>query len=112
MLQKGDKLERNANALREWLQRLFDRASNLVVLALPGPAISTLAGMSSMRTPVFVSLVSLGLIIRLLFVLELAEWLREPIQYLLNLANEYWLPGTVVLVGGIAAHRLWRRWAA
>ena len=44
----------------------------------------------------------------MLLVLGFAEWLRGPIETLLALIDEYWIPGTVVLVIGIAIYR-WRR---
>ena len=78
---------------------------------MTGPTVSALAGISGMRTSVFVSLAIPGLVLRMLLVLGLAEWFREPIEALLALIGEYWLPGTVVMVTGVAVHQ-WRRRAA
>ena len=94
-----------------WVERLFARASHAVVLLMTGPTVSALAGTSGMRTSVFVSLAIPGLVLRMLLVLGLAEWFREPIEALLALIAEYWLPGTVVMVTGVALHQ-WRRRAA
>ena len=101
---------RAARAARfvHWVERLFERASHAVVFFLPGPTVSGLAGISEMRTRVFVPLSALGLVVRMLLVLGFAAWLRAPIEALLAVIAEYWIPGTVVLVVGIALHR-WRR---
>jgi membrane protein DedA with SNARE-associated domain len=101
---------RAARAARfvRWLERLFERSSLAVVFLLPGPTVSGLAGISGMRSRVFVPLSVLGLIVRMLFVLGFAEWLRAPIENLLVVIDEYWIPGTVVIVVGIALHR-WAR---
>ena len=44
----------------------------------------------------------------MLFVIGVGEWLREPIEALLALIDEYWIPGTAVLVT-IVALTQWRR---
>jgi membrane protein DedA with SNARE-associated domain len=104
---------RAARAARfvRWLERLFERRAHAVVFLLPGPTVSGLAGISGMRARVFVPLSVLGLVFRMLLVLGVAEWLRAPIEALLALIEEYWIPGTIVLVTGIALHQ-WRRRAA
>ncbi len=91
-----------------WVERLFARASHLVVLVGIGPTVSALAGISGMRVGVFLALGSASLLARLLVVLGFAELLREPIEQLLALIDDYWIPGTVVLVIGIAIYH-WRR---
>ena len=91
-----------------WVERLFARASHLVVLVGTGPTVSALAGISGMRVSVFLALGSASLLARLLVVLGFAELLREPIEQLLALIDDYWIPGTVVLVIGIAIYQ-WRR---
>ncbi len=91
-----------------WLERLFSRASHAVVFVMAGPTVSGLAGISGMRTGVYLALVVPGLTLRMLLVLGFAEWLREPIEALLALINEYWIPGTAVLATGVAVHQ-WRR---
>jgi hypothetical protein len=91
-----------------WIEALFSRASHLVVLTMTGPTVSALAGISGMRTAFFVPLATLGLVVRLLLVLGFAELLREPIERLLSVIDEYWIPGTAVLATGVAIHQ-WRR---
>jgi membrane protein DedA with SNARE-associated domain len=91
-----------------WLERLFARASHAVVLVMAGPTVSALAGSTGMPARTYVPLVSLGLVARVLLVLGLAAWLREPIEALLALIDEYWIPGTVVIATGIALEQ-WRR---
>jgi membrane protein DedA with SNARE-associated domain len=94
-----------------WLERLFARASHAVVLLMTGPLVSALAGISGMRVGVFAALATTGLVARMLIVLGLGEWLREPIEAALAVIDEYRLPGTLVLIGAIALHQ-WRRRAA
>ncbi len=91
-----------------WLERLFSRAPHAVVFLMTGPTVSALAGISGMRAGVFAALAVPGLVLRMLVVLSFAEWLRQPIEALLALIDEYWVPGTALLVAGIAAHQ-WRR---
>jgi membrane protein DedA with SNARE-associated domain len=81
-----------------WLQRLFRRAPHAAVLLLPGPAMSTLAGMSGMHPGAFFFLAVLGLFFRRLIIVSVAEQLREPIEALLAFVEEYWKEGTVVMV--------------
>ena len=91
-----------------WIESVFGRAPHAVVLVMAGPTVSGLAGMTGMRTAAFVGLAATSLVIRMLFVLGFAEILREPIQWLLVRIDEYWVPGTVVLVLGALAYQ-WRR---
>jgi membrane protein DedA with SNARE-associated domain len=93
-----------------WIETIFSRASHLVVLTMTGPTVSALAGISGMRTDVFAALAVLGLVARLLLVLGFAELLRDPIERLLSVIDEYWIPGTAVLATGVAIHQ-WRRMA-
>ena len=46
---------------------------------------------------------------RSLVILELADWLREPIEALLVLIEQYQLPVTLVLVSGIALYQIRKR---
>ena len=103
---------RSASAARfvRWLERLFSRASHLVLLVLAGPTVSALAGISGMRTGVFLLLAATGMVARLVVLIGFAEWLRGPIEQLLALIGEYWIPGTVVLASGVAFFQ-WRRLA-
>ena len=75
---------------------------------MTGPTVSALAGISGMRAGVFAALAVPGLVLRMLVVLGFAAWLRQPIEALLVLIDEYWVPGTAVLVAGVAAYQ-WRR---
>ncbi|MEN8184238.1 MAG: hypothetical protein ABFS46_17060 [Myxococcota bacterium] len=91
-----------------WMERLFSRASHLVVLVMAGPTVSALAGISGMRTSVFVPLATLGLSLRMLLVLGFAEWARAYLESILGWIDEYWVPGTVVMVALVVVYR-WRR---
>jgi hypothetical protein len=44
----------------------------------------------------------------MLLLLTFAEWLRAPIEVVREWIYEYWVPGTLVIVTGIALQR-WRR---
>jgi membrane protein DedA with SNARE-associated domain len=91
-----------------WMERLFARASHAVVLGMAGPTVSVLAGISGMRATVFVPLATLSLVVRALLVLGFAAWIREYIEVALAWIDEYWIPGTVVMVALVAVYR-WRR---
>lgn len=95
-------------AFVRWLERLFSRAPRVVVLFISGPTVSALAGISGMRTPVFVALAGTSLTVRMLLVLGFAEWIREYIEVALAWIDEYWIPGTVVMVALVLLYR-WRR---
>jgi membrane protein DedA with SNARE-associated domain len=70
--------------------------------------VSVLAGISGMRAAVFVPLATLSLVVRALLVLGFAAWIREYIEVALAWIDEYWIPGTVVMVALVAVYR-WRR---
>ncbi len=91
-----------------WIERLFRRAPHAVVLVMAGPTVSGLAGMTGMRAAAFVSLALTSLVMRMLVVLGFAEILREPIAWLLLRIDEFWVPGTVILVLGALFYQ-WRR---
>jgi len=90
-----------------WLERLFERASYVVVLSMTGPTVSALAGISGMRAAVFLPLAAVGLVLRVVIVIFLAEEIREYIEAVLAWIDRYWIPGTVVMVTGVVAYR-WR----
>lgn len=98
---------RSAGHVVRWLERLFRRASRLVVVILPSPAVSTIAGSAGMGQAVFVPLVALGALVRVLIVLRFAAWLNEPIETVLSFIDEYWLPGTVVLIVAVVLYQTW-----
>ena len=91
-----------------WLETLFQRAPRLVVFLLPGPGMSTIAGASGMATRTYVPLIAAGLILRMILVIFFAEWLREPIEVVRAWVDEYWVPGTVVMITGVALYQ-WRK---
>lgn len=97
-----------AGRLVRWIERLFARAPHAVVLLLPDPSVSTLAGISGMPLPRFTALAVAGLALRALIVLRFARWLRGPLSALLELIDRYWIPGTALLVTAIALAQ-WRR---
>jgi membrane protein DedA with SNARE-associated domain len=91
-----------------WVESLFGRAPHLVVLLMAGPTVSGLAGMTGMRLPAFLPLATVSLLLRMLAVLGFAELVREPIEWLLGRIDEYWVPGTAVMVTGTLLYQ-WRR---
>jgi membrane protein DedA with SNARE-associated domain len=91
-----------------WLERLFARAAKTVVLFMAGPTVAALAGISGMPTRIFVPLATAGLVARMLIVLFFAEALRAYLEIALAWIEEYWVPGTVVMVIGVGLYR-WRR---
>ena len=93
-----------------WLEGLFRRAARACVFFLPGPGMSMIAGISGMPGRTFFPLAAAGLVFRMVLILLFAEWMREPIEALLRLIDEYWIPGTVVLVLGVGIYR-WRHTA-
>ena len=90
-----------------FIERLFNRAPRAVVLLLAGPTVSVLAGVSGQRTGLFAALATAGLALRMLVIIVFAEWLRGPIEALLQLIDRYWLPGTVAIIAALALHRVW-----
>jgi membrane protein DedA with SNARE-associated domain len=88
-----------------WIERLFGRASHVVVFSMTGPTVSALAGISGMRVAVFAALASAGLVARTVVVILLAEEVREYIEAVLAWIDSYWIPGTVLMVAGVAAYR-------
>ncbi len=91
-----------------WLEKLFARFSRAVTLISAGPTVSALAGMSGMPLRLFALLATVGLTLRMAAILLFAEALREPIEWLLALIDEYWKPGTAILVTGTLLYQ-WRR---
>lgn len=91
-----------------WLERLFARAPRLVSFAMTGPTVAVLAGVSGMRLRTYAALASAGLVLRMIFLLLFADWVREYLEIALAWIDAYWLPGTVVMVIVVAVYR-WRR---
>ena len=99
---------RGAARFVQWLDRIFQRARYPAVFFLPGPIMSTIAGNAQMPVATWIPLVASGLVLRMVVIVWFGEWLREPIERLLELFDEYWIPGTIVLVAGTALYQ-WRR---
>jgi membrane protein DedA with SNARE-associated domain len=91
-----------------FIERLFAKAPRLVVLSAAGPTVSTLAGMSGMALPTFLTLATVGLVVRLWIWIQFADLFQGPIEQLLAWIDEYWIPGTLVLVTFIGISQ-WRR---
>jgi len=91
-----------------WIEDLFQKAPRFVVLTFAGPTVSMLAGISGMPVRTYVPLALTSLVARLLVILVFGEVLREPIEWLLLWIDEYWVPGTVVLVLGMLLYQWWR----
>ncbi len=91
-----------------FLERLFARAPRLVVLGAAGPTVSALAGMSGMPLSTFLTLATVGLVVRLWIWIQFADLFRGPIEQVLVWIDEYWVPGTVVLVAILGVTQ-WRR---
>jgi membrane protein DedA with SNARE-associated domain len=107
-----DWLERRAPGAERfirWLERIFQRARHPAVFFLLGPAMSTIAGNSGMSVRVWLPLIVGGLILRMVLTVLFGEIFREPIEWLLELIDEYKLPGTIVIVLVIAAYQIWKR---
>jgi hypothetical protein len=49
-----------------------------------------------------------SLIVRMIGILMFAEWMSAYLEIALSWIDEYWLPGTVVMVAGVAIYS-WRR---
>ena len=73
-----------------------------------GPTVSALAGMSGMRLSTFLTLATLGLVVRLWIWIQFADVFRGPIEQLLEWIDEYWVPGTILLVAILGVTQ-WRR---
>ena len=91
-----------------WLEQLFARAPRAVVFFLSGPTVSALAGIHGLRTGTFTALALASLLIRMCLLVAFGAWLREPLEAMLAFIDEYWVPGTAVLVTGIALQQ-WRQ---
>jgi membrane protein DedA with SNARE-associated domain len=92
-----------------WIERVFERASWAAVLLLVGPAVAVIAGIAGMKAAVFTGLASLALVTRMALILELGDWLREPLEVVRHFVGENWLPGTVVLLFAIVLYQGWQR---
>ena len=75
---------------------------------MAGPTVSALAGISGLRSGTFAALATLSVVFRLIVMVGFAEWLREYLEIVLAFIDEHWLPGTILMVAGVAIYR-WRR---
>ena len=92
-----------------WLEGLFNRAPRAVVFFLPGPIMSSIAGSSGMPARQFGWLSAGALVLRMILIITFGEWLREPIEAILEWIDRYWIPGTVVMVTGVLVYRWFRK---
>ena len=92
-----------------WIERMFNRAPIPALLLLPGAGMSIVAGSAGMRPTLYLPVAALGTALRALALLGFGEWLRAPIEALLVLVDEYWIPGTVLIVAALLLHRVLRR---
>jgi membrane protein DedA with SNARE-associated domain len=88
-----------------WVEGLFERAPRFVVLVASGPTVSALAGISGMRQSTFVPLAILSLVARMSLMLGFAELLREQIEIVLAWIDEWWQPGTALMVVGMLVYQ-------
>ena len=100
---------RHAGRFLRFLERLFNRAPRAVVLVMSGPSVSALAGVSGMRSRVFVPLATVSLAARVVLVMGFAEWIREYVEIALAWIDAYWIPATVVTASGVVLFQLWQR---
>jgi hypothetical protein len=68
--------------------------------------------MSGMRLSTFLTLATLGLVVRLWIWIQFADLFRGPIERVLEWIDEYWVPGTIVLVAIIGVTQFRRVRAA
>jgi heme A synthase len=45
----------------------------------------------------------------MVLIIAFGEWLREPIEAILEWIDRYWIPGTVVMVSGVLVYRWFRK---
>jgi membrane protein DedA with SNARE-associated domain len=88
-----------------WVERMFARFRYPVIVVAAGGMVSMLAGISGMRLPLFLALALPGLIVRILVVILFADYYREPIEWILALISEYWLPATIAMVFGATLYQ-------
>ena len=79
---------RGAARFVQWLDRIFQRAQYPAVFFLPGPIMSTIAGNAKMPVATWLPLIACGVVLRMVVVVWFGEWLREPIERLLELFDE------------------------
>jgi len=92
-----------------WLEGLFNRSPRAVVFFLPGPIMSSIAGSSGMPMRQFGWLSAGALVFRMILIITFGEWMREPIEAILEWIDRYWIPGTVVMVAGVLVYRRFRK---
>jgi hypothetical protein len=92
-----------------FLERLFNRAPHAVVVAMSGPSVSALAGVSGMQTGVFLPLATVSLAVRVLLVMGFAAWIRVYVEIAVAWIDTYWIPATALTASGVVLYQLWQR---
>lgn len=92
------------------LERLFVKAPRLVVLAMAGPLVSALAGISGMALGTYLALAASSLVLRAALMVGFAEWTEVYLQVIRGWVEEYRGPGTLVMVVAVGLY-WWRRGA-
>jgi membrane protein DedA with SNARE-associated domain len=86
------------------MERLFGRAPRLVVATMAGPTVSTLAGISGMAIKTYMLLVFLSLTVRATLMVGFAELTETYLQMGRVWVDEYRVPGTILMVLGVAIY--------
>ena len=58
---------------------------------------------------IWLPLIVAGLVLRMVVTVIFGEIFREPLEWVLELIDEYKLPGTIVIVSSIVAYQIYRR---
>ena len=87
------------------LERLFARAPRVVVLLFTGPTVSALAGIARMPLAIYLGLATSGLVARMAVTIWLAAFFLEPLEWLLALIDDYWVPGTALMIVAVLLYQ-------
>jgi len=112
-----DWADRNAGAIGRFgrhIERWFVARGGIVVVALPMPLTSLLAGSAAMARALFLALFAVGVSIRLVLLVWMGDVFGGPLDSLLDFLRQYrwWLTGvtTALVTTHVARHRhKWRR---
>jgi len=92
-----------------WIERLFTRSAVGAMLIWPGFPVSMLAGVSGLSLRRTLLWSALGLLVRLLLIVELGQALQEPIQWVLGVIDTYWREFTLLTLLIWAGYQALRR---